>query len=120
MPELPEVELVSRSLNTLVSGKRITSAVLLRERLAPETTPADFAGRLSGAAIRSVGRRGKHVLFDLENGHTLIVHLRMSGRFSLLPAEREDPKFTHAVFHFSESERLVFDDQRHFGLMKLV
>jgi len=120
MPELPEVELVSRSLNTLVSGKRISSAILIRERLAPETTPAEFAGRLAGTEIRSVGRRGKHVLFDLANGNTLIVHLRMSGRFSLLPAEREDPKFTHAVFHFTESERLVFDDQRHFGLMKVV
>jgi len=120
MPELPEVELVSRSLNTLVTGKRISSAVLIRERLAPETTPAEFAERLGGASIRSVGRRGKHVLIDLDNGNTLIVHLRMSGRFSLLAAERDDPKYTHAVFHFSESERLVFDDQRHFGLMKII
>jgi formamidopyrimidine-DNA glycosylase len=120
MPELPEVELVSRSLNSLVSGKRIAAAVLHRERLAPDITPGDFSRRLAGTAIRAVGRRGKHVLFDLDNGNTLIVHLRMSGRFSLLAAEREDPKFTHAVFHFSENERLVFDDQRHFGLMKLV
>jgi len=52
MPELPEVELVSRSLNTLVTGKRISSAILLRERLAPETTPADFAERLSGGDVR--------------------------------------------------------------------
>ena len=44
----------------------------------------------------------------------------MSGRFSLLTANREDPKFTHAVFYFEDETRLVFDDQRHFGLMKIV
>jgi formamidopyrimidine-DNA glycosylase len=44
----------------------------------------------------------------------------MSGRFSILAAESVDPKFTHAVFHLEDGERLVFDDQRHFGLMKIV
>jgi len=120
MPELPEVELVSRSLNSLVAGKRIRTAELRRERLAPDITPTDFAANLAGATINFVGRRGKHILIDLDNQRTLIVHLRMSGRFSLLAGESEDPKFTHAVFHFSEDERLVFDDQRHFGLMKVV
>lgn len=120
MPELPEVELVSRSLNSLVAGKTIRTALLLRERLAPDTSPAEFTDRLNGATINLVGRRGKHILLDLDNEKTLIVHLRMSGRFSLLTAGTGDPKFTHAVFHFSEDERLVFDDQRHFGLMKIV
>ncbi|HQZ98422.1 MAG TPA: bifunctional DNA-formamidopyrimidine glycosylase/DNA-(apurinic or apyrimidinic site) lyase, partial [Pyrinomonadaceae bacterium] len=67
-----------------------------------------------------VHRRGKHILIDLTGRKTLIVHLRMSGRFSLLQAEAENPKFTHALFHLTTGERLVFDDQRHFGLMKLV
>lgn len=50
----------------------------------------------------------------------MIVHLRMSGRFSLLPSERENPKFTHAIFHLDGEDRLVFDDQRHFGMMHIV
>ena len=120
MPELPEVELISRSLNTLVNGRTIATAELLRQRLAPDILPDDFAGSLSKAPINSVHRRGKHILFDLANEKTLIVHLRMSGRFSLLKAETENPKFTHAVFHLENDERLVFDDQRHFGLMKIV
>jgi formamidopyrimidine-DNA glycosylase len=44
----------------------------------------------------------------------------MSGRFSLLTSATPDPKFTHAVFYFEDETRLVFDDQRHFGLMKIV
>lgn len=120
MPELPEVEHVARSLNTLVKGRTIASASLLRERLAPDTTPDLFSSHLGSATINFIHRRGKHLLFDLNNERTLIVHLRMSGRFSLLTAEFEDPKFTHAVFHLEDDSRLVFDDQRHFGLMKIV
>ena len=119
MPELPEVELISRSLHSLVKGRTILSAKLFRERLAPDTPPSKFSKELRNSTINSVHRRGKHILFDLSGDKTLIVHLRMSGRFSLLAAEAEDPKFTHAVFHF-DHDRLVFDDQRHFGLMKVV
>ncbi len=120
MPELPEVELVVRSLDTIASGKIIGSAELLRERLAPDCTPSDFANGLSNCRINFVHRRGKHILFDLDNGQTLITHLRMSGRFLHLPLESENPKFAHAIFYLNGDTKLVFDDQRHFGLMKLV
>lgn len=120
MPELPEVEVVARSLNRIVSNRQIASADLLRARLAPDTSPNRFAKLLRDAKINFVHRRGKHVLFDLDNGRTLITHLRMSGKFMLLDAQTSDPKFTHAVFHFSGNDRLVFQDQRHFGLMKIV
>ncbi|MBA2494634.1 MAG: bifunctional DNA-formamidopyrimidine glycosylase/DNA-(apurinic or apyrimidinic site) lyase, partial [Acidobacteria bacterium] len=103
-----------------VKGRRILIAELLRERLAPENPPEDFAKKLENAAINSVYRRGKHILFDLDNNQTLIAHLRMSGRFMLLPIERELPKFTHAIFYFEDEARLVFQDQRHFGFMKIV
>jgi len=120
MPELPEVETISKALDKLVRGRTISNASLLRQRLAPDISPGSFAKNLSETMINFVHRRGKHILFDLSGGKTLIVHLRMSGRFSLLQAETEDPKFTHAVFHFGTDERLVFDDQRHFGLMRMV
>ncbi|HEY2848084.1 MAG TPA: bifunctional DNA-formamidopyrimidine glycosylase/DNA-(apurinic or apyrimidinic site) lyase [Pyrinomonadaceae bacterium] len=120
MPELPEVETVARALQKLVAGRVIVRAELRRAKLAPDTTPATFARQLKGKAINFIHRRGKHILFDLSGDKTLITHLRMSGRFLLLAEEIEDPKFTHAVLHFSDGMRLVFDDQRHFGLMKIV
>jgi formamidopyrimidine-DNA glycosylase len=120
MPELPEVEIVSRSLNKLVSNRKIISSELLRARLAPDSDPAKFSSQLNGSGINFVHRRGKHVLFDLTNGRTLITHLRMSGKFMLLGPSMDDPKFTHAVMNFEDGERLVFQDQRHFGLMKIV
>ena len=120
MPELPEVELVAKSLDKLVRGRRIVIAELLRERLSPDTTPLIFGEKLINSIVNFVHRRGKHVLFDLDSGQTLITHLRMSGRFMLLPVESENPKFTHAVFYLDDETRLVFQDQRHFGLMKIV
>jgi formamidopyrimidine-DNA glycosylase len=119
MPELPEVELVTRFLERLVTGRRITRAELLRQGLAPDSTPDEFAESLSGPLICEVARRGKHILFHLDNGRTLITHLRMSGRFMLLSDDSEDPKFTHAVFYFDGGGRLAFQDQRHFGFMRV-
>ena len=120
MPELPEVELVTVSLNKLVKNRKIIAAELLRARLAPDISPENFSFKLKDAAINFVHRRGKHILFDLNNNLTLIAHLRMSGRFMLLPLERELPKYTHAIFYFADEARLIFQDQRHFGLMKIV
>lgn len=120
MPELPEVELVARALDRLIAGRRIAAARLLRARLAPETSPRSFARTLRGARIEMVGRRGKHILIRLDNGRVLIAHLRMTGRFLYLPTIAPLPKHTHAVFHLDEERRLVFTDQRHFGMMKIV
>lgn len=120
MPELPEVESVVRALQGLIPGRTIARAELRRAKLAPQTSPAAFARRLKDRTINFVHRRGKHILIDMTGGTTLIVHLRMSGRFLLLSDEIADPKFAHAVFYFRDGTRLVFDDQRHFGLMKVV
>jgi formamidopyrimidine-DNA glycosylase len=120
MPELPEVELVARSLDKLLHDRRILSARLLRARLAPSTTPEEFSTQLKGARIEGVGRRGKHILINLYSSLVLITHLRMTGRFLLLPAGAELPKFTHALFYLERRQRLAFTDQRHFGMMKIV
>jgi formamidopyrimidine-DNA glycosylase len=120
MPELPEVELVARALNDLVSSRRVVRARLLRGGLAPDTSPAAFARRLAGRTVERVGRRGKHILFEFDAGLVLIAHLRMTGRFLLLPRAATLPKHTHALFELDDARTLVFTDQRHFGMMKLV
>lgn len=120
MPELPEVNLVVDHLGRLVTGREIQSSALFRERLAPHDTPERFASELSRVSIESVTRRGKFIVFTLSGGKFLLTHLRMSGRFALLPNEMPDPKFTHAVFYLNGDEKLVFQDQRHFGLMRVV
>lgn len=120
MPELPEVEIVTKALNTLVKGRRISAAELIREKLAHRESPKSFEKKLVNTVIERVHRRGKHILFELSNKKTLITHLRMSGRFQLFDTNHEDPKFSHAIFYLENDERLVFSDQRHFGFMQIV
>ncbi len=120
MPELPEVELVARALDRLVRGRVIESAKLIRPGLAPENTPREFARALRGAKVEGVGRRGKHILARTDKGHVLITHLRMTGRFLLLPERASLPRHTHALFALDDGRRLAFTDQRHFGLMKVL
>lgn len=120
MPELPEVESVVNQLAILVTGERIVSAELIRERLAPHHDKIRFASALQNATISEIHRRGKHILIGLDNGRTLMVHLRMSGRFLLVPYEEPEPKFTHARFNFGSDKKLLFQDQRHFGFMRIV
>lgn len=119
MPELPEVEIVSRSLSDVVKGRKILSARLYRPLLAPAETAESFSSKLADRSVSEISRRGKHILISLSGGVTLIVHLRMSGRFILLDRDTENPRFTHAEFRFLDDERLVFQDQRHFGYMNI-
>lgn len=119
MPELPEVELVVRSLRNKIVGRKILAAELLYRRLAPGHSPKDFAKTLQNAEITAVERRGKFILFKFVSENTLVTHLRMSGRFLLLRPDNETPKHSNAIFYFDDETRLVFNDQRHFGLMKI-
>src|SRR5215510_8089840 len=117
MPELPEVEIVMRRLRELIVGKTIVKARLIRAGLSPENSPRQFAASLKGARVEDVTRRGKHILARLSNGRTLVVHLRMTGRFIYLDQEAENTPHTHAVLWLDDGKKLLFDDQRHFGLM---
>ncbi|HEU0177083.1 MAG TPA: bifunctional DNA-formamidopyrimidine glycosylase/DNA-(apurinic or apyrimidinic site) lyase [Blastocatellia bacterium] len=117
MPELPEVEIVTRRLRELTAGKTIIKAQLIRAGLSPENSPRQFAASLKGARVEDVARRGKHILARLSNGRTLVIHLRMTGRFFYLDRGAENTPHTHAVLWLDDGKKLLFDDQRHFGLM---
>jgi len=117
MPELPEVEIVTRRLRTLIVGKTIIKAQLIRAGLSPENSPRQFASWLKGARVEEVARRGKHILAHLSNRRTLITHLRMTGRFIYLDHDADHTPHTHAALWLDGGKKLLFDDQRHFGLM---
>jgi len=119
LPELPDVETVARTLRREAVGRRIRRVRVLSPSTVRSPAPARFASRLHGKRIEQVGRRGKYLLFDLEGGQTLIVHLRMTGGFA--SASRTDPIHPHTrvVFAFN-GEELRFVDQRRFGHMDLV
>ncbi|HEX4947783.1 MAG TPA: bifunctional DNA-formamidopyrimidine glycosylase/DNA-(apurinic or apyrimidinic site) lyase [Blastocatellia bacterium] len=119
MPELPEVEMVVRHLQQLITHRTIIKAQLKLPRLAPNNTPRQFTTWLKQARIDSITRRGKHILLHFDNARSLLVHLRMTGRFLYLGNEQADIKHTHARFELDNGKKLLFVDPRQFGLMYL-
>jgi len=120
MPELPEVEHGVRALRRVVVGRAILAAAIRLPKLIAPTSTAAFRRKLKNSRITGVSRRGKYILIELDSDRILAVHLRMTGKFLYLNAEDEVPKHSHAIFYLDNDRRLVFRDQRQFGVMKLV
>jgi formamidopyrimidine-DNA glycosylase len=135
MPELPEVETVRRGLEPALLGQRIAQ-VELRRRDLRFPFPKDFRERLEGARIENLSRRAKYILAETDRRDRLILHLGMTGRFTILKPSGEisvpgefydetaapgtaDGPHDHVVFHLEEGTRIVYSDHRRFGLMDL-
>jgi formamidopyrimidine-DNA glycosylase len=117
MPELPEVETFAAELRPHLAGRRILAVEVLWTRTLAAPDPTTFAERLVGRQINALGRRGKHLLLELDSGDTLIVHLRMTGRLEVVPGDSPVRSGPHvrARFDLSGGECLVFTDARKFG-----
>ncbi len=126
MPELPEVETVRRGLTPAMEGRRIETARANRPDLR-FPLPEDFASRLTGATISRLGRRAKFLAADLDTGDTLIMHLGMSGRFTVDGHEPgayahdtgANPAHDHVVFEMEGGATVTYNDPRRFGFMDL-
>ena len=113
MPELPEVELTRRRLERELTGKRIDRVVVRAPKLR-FPIPEELHSSLPGRTIRSVGRRGKYLLFDCEAGW-LIVHLGMTGFLRLHSGTTPPGKHDHLDIAFVDGAVLRFHDPRKFG-----
>src|SRR5437588_4605175 len=120
MPELPEVEHVVRALRRAIVGRQIVASQINLPKLITPSSPSLFNRKLKGSTITGVSRRGKFILIELDSDRILAVHLRMTGKFLYLTGDDDLPKHTHAIFYLDNDRRLVFRDQRQFGVMKLV
>lgn len=124
MPELPEVETIRGQLEEAVVGKKVASVeVLFAGRM--NVSAKAFERGFVGATIASAGRRAKLLLLGFSNGKTLVVHLKMTGRFSFVPHSDPVVKHTHVVFSLAGGRKgkemdLRFGDVRKFGYLKMV
>jgi formamidopyrimidine-DNA glycosylase len=113
MPELPEVETVTRSIAPLV-GRRIVTAEFRCLRILRGGDPDQMSARLQGRRIAGVKRYGKFILVSLDGGGYLVIHLGMTGRLLLGgPAG----KHTHAILTLDRGV-LLYDDSRQFGCLQ--
>lgn len=118
MPELPEVEVVRRGLETHIAGATIESVEVLHPRAVRRHVPGaqDLSARLVGQRIEAAARRGKYLWLALQpGGEALVVHLGMSGQ--MLVQQPSVPREKHAriVCRLDSGLELRFVDQRTFG-----
>jgi formamidopyrimidine-DNA glycosylase len=116
LPELPEVEVLRRSLERPLVGRRI-EAVAVRDTRLRESVDAPALATAVGRRVESLGRRSKYLLLHLERGRTVVIHLGMSGRLTIAPADATPLKHEHVAFGLEGGERLRFVDPRRFGLV---
>jgi formamidopyrimidine-DNA glycosylase len=144
MPELPEVEILARHLRPLLRGRVIRGVTVRRAKVLQPTPPREFRKILAGAKFKTLSRRGKYLLFQLEpvgrasaraksgvskqsSGSpavslhqtlTVLGHLGMTGRMFL--ALKSEPLPKHAAVVFDLGDRnFIYEDTRYFGRLTL-
>lgn len=113
MPELPEVEVTRRRLERELACRRIEHVTIRCPKLRLPI-PRELATLLPGRTIRSVGRRGKYLLFDCGAGW-LVIHLGMTGFLRLLPAATPPGRHDHFEVVLDNGSVLRLHDPRKFG-----
>jgi formamidopyrimidine-DNA glycosylase len=116
MPELPEVETIRLHLLPLIRGKRIVSIDVFEKK--------QFVGNsnwIVNSKIIDVQRYGKMIKVILSAGHTLFVHLKMSGQLLFFEKKpKQIPIHARIVITFSDHSVLIFNDTRKFGWFKVI
>ncbi len=123
MPELPEVETIRGQLAPLVEGRRILRVEILDPRWSRPLHPDELADALRGRRVERLARRGKYLVWHLQDEVHLMQHLRMTGAVLAAP----DPEPDHVRVRIElgpgagarRHQRLVVVDPRRFGTGEL-
>ena len=127
MPELPEVEIVRRTLNLNIKNRIIDSVDIFYEPII-EGNANEFKNKLKGKQILDVERYGKYLIFIFDE-FVVVSHLRMEGKFYYAHDKDGDNDFgplltynkhNHIIFNFKDHNKLLYNDTRKFGKMKIL
>lgn len=119
MPELPEVETVKESLKSRLVGRKIKSVNILWDNIIAYPSKEEFIKDINDKIIIDIKRRGKFLLFVLDD-YYLLSHLRMEGKYFFKNHEDEINKHEHVIFDLDNDEELRYMDTRKFGKMYLI
>lgn len=115
MPELPEVEVITRMLARDVPGSTIARAYVERPSATRPQTPEFVVEQVTGRQIEAVWRRAKNILLTLSGGITIRVHLRMTGHMYVIPDGANLPRGTRFVLYLEDGRAIVLEDMRTLG-----
>jgi len=115
MPELPEVETIRRGLAPAVEGRTLTRIEVLDARWCDPAPPAEVEDAVRGRRVERLARRGKYLVWELEDEVSLVMHLRMTGNLLLAGADDDERPYMRARLTLDSGERVLFCDARRFG-----
>ena len=120
MPELPEVEVIKRGLQRHLPGRKVLKIVAGNKKLRQPIPRKNLKKFIQGTRIQSVDRRAKFLLITMDNGAILIIHLGMTGRLGIFPADSPRAKHDHLRLQLDNGMQLRFNDIRRFGSVQLI
>lgn len=119
MPEKPEVITVCNSLKPRIVGHKITGCNVYWNNIIAYPTTDEFKKQIIGQVINDIKTRGKFIVIDLDND-SLLIHLRMEGKFFFRKVGEEIAKHEHVEFILDDDISFRFHDVRKFGKMYLI
>ena len=130
MPELPEVEVVKKSLEIKLKNLRIKRLNIANNKLRYKIDSKKF-NKIKSQKIISIQRRSKYLLINLNKNFTILAHLGMTGKFFIIDnnkkyktsfyysLKKNDKKHDHVTFFFDKKIKLIYNDVRKFGFIKI-
>ena len=130
MPELPEVEVVKKSLESKLKNLTIKRVFINNNKLRYKINNKDFS-KIKDLKIISVKRRSKYLLIELHQNLTILAHLGMTGKFYIFnknqkyktsfyySLKKTDAKHDHLTFFLNKGFKLIYNDVRKFGFIKI-
>jgi formamidopyrimidine-DNA glycosylase len=117
MPELPEVESACLGALPFALNKKIRK-VIVRERKLREYIPENLS-EIEDSTIINIFRKAKYIIINLDTGKDIIIHLGMSGSFTVKKKTDEIKKHSHVDIELESDYVLRFNDPRKFGMVLL-
>ncbi|MEG0874109.1 MAG: bifunctional DNA-formamidopyrimidine glycosylase/DNA-(apurinic or apyrimidinic site) lyase [Clostridiales bacterium] len=114
MPELPEVETVKNSILSQIGSEKIIKVEVNHSGVLKNCTAEEFCDFLEGRVVKTMERRGKYLIFILDNDKYIVAHLRMTGQLVYFEKTLPQINHCHVVIHFAKNG-IYYRDVRRFG-----
>ena len=130
MPELPEVEVVKRSLEKKILNLKVKRVRINDFNLRYKVDKYRIA-LLKGKKIKKIERRSKFLIFEISSDLIMLIHLGMTGKFFFINRDKKkfktsfyynldkNEKHDRIIFYLQNNQKLIYNDVRKFGFIKL-